>query len=88
MPINVFGNISPSINNGNKIDTSLIVQRPQMRSNYIEANIEEDIKMKNQVNIKNLLCPQENSDAICKSYVDNLFNDSSKIKNTAHRSEG
>ena len=51
-----------------------------MRSNYIEANVEEDMKMKNQVNIKNLLCPQENSDAICKSYVDNLSNDSSIIK--------
>ena len=40
--------------------------------------------MKNQFKIKNLPCPQENSDAVCKSHVDNLFNDSSIIKNTAH----
>ena len=41
--------------------------------------------MKKQVNIKNLPCPQENSDAVCESYVDNLFDDFSIIKNTAHR---
>ena len=40
--------------------------------------------MKNEFKIKNLIRPQENSDAVCKSYVDNLFNDSSIIKNTAH----
>ena len=40
--------------------------------------------MKNQFTIKNLTCPQKNSDAICKSYVDNLFNHSSTIKNTTH----
>ena len=39
--------------------------------------------MKNQFKIKNLYCTQENSDAVCKSYVDNLFNDSS-IKKTLH----
>ena len=82
MPINVFGNSSN--NNDNKIDTSLFVQKPYLRSNYIEANIEEDINMKNQFKVKNLPCPQQNSDAVCKSYVDNLFNGSSIIKNTAH----
>ena len=41
MPINVFGNSSHD--NNNKIDTSLFVQEPYLRSNYIEANIEEDI---------------------------------------------
>ena len=44
-----------------------------MRTNYIEANFENDIS-----------CPQENSDAVCKSDVDNIFNDSSIIKNTTH----
>ena len=41
MPINVFGN--SSYNNYNKIDTSLFVQKPYLRTIYIEANIEEDI---------------------------------------------
>ena len=38
--------------------------------------------MRNQYKIKNLPCPQENSDAVCKSYVDKLFNDPSRTKNT------
>ena len=62
----------------------LFVQKLYLGSNYIEANIEEDINMKNQFKQKNLPCPQKNSDAVCKSYVDNLFNDSSIIENTAH----
>ena len=40
--------------------------------------------MKNKYKIKNQLCPRENSDAVCKSEVDILFNDSSIIKNTTH----
>ena len=84
MPINVFGNSSSSHDNGNKIDTSLFVQKPYLRTNYIEANIEEDIDMKKKLKIKNLPSAQENSDAVCKSYVDNLFNDPSIIKNNIH----
>ena len=83
MPINVFGN-SNSNNSDNKIDTSLFVQKPYLKHNYIEANVEEDINMKNQFKIKNLPCPHENSDAVCKSYVDNLFNEPSIVKNNAH----
>ena len=82
MPINAFGN-SSSHDNNNKIDTSLFVQKPYVRSNYIEANIEEDIDLKNQYRIKNLPNPISTTEA-CKSYVDNLFNDPSIIKNTAH----
>ena len=82
MPIDVLGNSSSSYDNGNKIDTSLFVQKPYLRTNYIEANIEEDINMKNQYRIKNLPFPQENQDAVCKSYVDNLTNDSSILKNS------
>ena len=55
MPINVFGNSSHD--NNNKIDTSLFVQKPYLRSNYIEANIEEDIDLKNQYRIKNIPDP-------------------------------
>ena len=45
MPVNVFGISSYS---ENKIDTSLFVQKPYLRSNSIKANIKEDIDMKNQ----------------------------------------
>ena len=53
MPINVFGNSSSEINN--KIDTSLFVQKPYLRSNYIEANIEEDIDLKIQYRLKKII---------------------------------
>ena len=48
MPINVFGNSNSNDNNGIKIDTSFFVQKPCLRTNYKEANIEEDIDLKNQ----------------------------------------
>ena len=83
MPINVFGNSSFSYDN-NKIDTSLFVQKAYLRTNYIDSKIEENINMKNKFKTKNLPCPEENSDAFCKSYVDSLFNDSSLLKNTEH----
>ena len=40
-----------------KNDTSLFVQKPYLRTNYIEANIEEDIDLKNQYRIKNIPDP-------------------------------
>ena len=83
MPLDVFGNSSSSHDNGNKTGTCLFVQKRYLRTNYIEANIEEDINIKNQYKIKNLPCPQEKSDAVCKFYVDILFNDSS-MKKTLH----
>ena len=82
MPINVFGNSSN--NNDNKIDTSLFVQKPYLKTNYIEANIEEDIDLKNQYRIKNLPDPISIREAASKNYVDNLFNDPSIVKNDAH----
>ena len=82
MPINVFGNTSNT--SDNKIDTSLFVQKPYLTTNYIEANIEEDIDLKNQYRIKNLPDPTNIQDACSKHYVDNKFNDPSIIKNTAH----
>ena len=57
MPINVSGNFSHD--NNIKIDTSLFVQKPYLRTNYIEANIEEDNVLKNQFRSKNL--PDRNS---------------------------
>ena len=82
MPIKVFGNSSHD--NTIKIDTSLIVQKPYLRSNHIKAIIEKDIDLKNQFRIKNLPNPISLRLAASKSYVDNLFNDPSIIKNNAH----
>ena len=82
MPINVFGNSSN--NSVNKIDTSLFVQKPYLRSNYIESNIEEDIDLKNQFRIKNLPDPISIREAASKNYVDTKFNDPSIIKNSTH----
>ena len=84
MPINVFGN-SNSNDNGNQIDTSIFVQKPYLRAIYLEANIEEDIHLKNQYRIKNLPEPINLRELAPKHYVDNLFNDPSIIKNTAHK---
>ena len=44
MPISVFRNSSN--NSEHQIDTSLFVQKPYLRTNYIESNIEEDIDLK------------------------------------------
>ena len=82
MPINVFGNSSN--NSEQKIDTSLFVQKPYLRTNYIEANIEEDIDLKNQYRIKDLPDPLSIREACSKNYVDNLFNNPSILKNTDH----
>ena len=81
MPIIVFGNSSN--NSDNKIDTSMFVQKPYLRTNYIESNI-EDIDLKNQYRIKNLPDPISIREAASKNYVDKLFNDPSIVKNTEH----
>ena len=81
MPINVFG--KSSNNSDNIIDTSLFVQNPYLRHNYIEAN-SEDLDLKNQYRIKNLPDPISIRGAASKNYVDNLFNDSSIVKHTEH----
>ena len=80
MPINVFGNSSNNSDN-NKIDTSLFVQKPYLRTNYIESNIEEDIYLKNQYRIKNLPDPISIGEATSKNYVDNSINDVSLVRN-------
>ena len=55
-----------------------------MRTNYIEANIEEDIDFKNQFRIENLPDPISIREAASTNYVDDLFNDPSIVKNTEH----
>ena len=83
MPIIVFGNSSNF--SGDKTDTSLFVQKPNLRTNYIEANIEEKIDLKNKYQIKKLPDPTKLQDAFSKNYVDNKFNDPVIIKNSAYR---
>ena len=80
MPINVFGNSSNNNNNDNKIDTSLFVKKPYLRNNYIESNIEEDINLKNQDKIKNLINPIDLFDACNKNYIDNTIDESSLLR--------
>ena len=84
MPINVFGN-SNSSNSDNQIDTSLFVQKPYLRTNYIESNIGGDTDLINQYKIKSLPDPNHIKDACSKKYVGKLFNDSSIVKNNAHK---
>ena len=47
-----------------QIDTSNFVKKSYLKTNYIEANLEEDIDMKNQFYIKNLPNPINLDDAI------------------------
>ena len=82
MPINVVGNSSEK--SDNKIDTSLSVQKPYLRTNYIESNLGKDIDMKNQFRIKNLADPVTSRETASENYVDNLFSDPSIGKNNAH----
>ena len=75
MPIKIFGNNSNS--SEHKIETSLFVQKAYLRTNYTEANIEEDIEFENQFRNKNLPNPISIREAVSKNYVDNKFNDPS-----------
>ena len=88
MPINVFGSSSSAYDNGNETDTSLFLQKPNLITIYIESNYEEDIDLKNRYRIKSLPDPISIREACGKNYVnifiDNIFNDPSIIKNTAH----
>ena len=45
MVTNVIGKSSSSHGSGNKINTSLFVRKPFLRTNFIESNIEDDIDM-------------------------------------------
>ena len=86
MPIKVFGNSSN--NSDNKIDTSLFVQKPYLRTNYIESNIEEDINLKNQYRIKNLPDPISITEACNKNYIDNAIDKSSLVTNNKDNNFG
>ena len=65
--MNVFGN--SSTNSENEIDTSLFLQKPFSRTNYIESNIEEDIDLKNHFRIKSLKDPISIRDSCSKNIL-------------------
>ena len=69
----MYGNSNSNDNNGKKIDTSFFVSKPYLRTNYIEANIEEDIDLRIQYKIKKLPDPVNTQDACSKNYVDFIF---------------
>ena len=68
IPINVFGNSSN--NSDSKIDSFRFVQKPYLRSNYIESDRDHDINLKNQYRIINLPDPINDKDGINKIYID------------------
>ena len=68
MPINVIGNSNQ--NNASEIDTSQFVQKPYLKSNYIEENINHDIDLKNQYRILNIPNPIDDKDIVSKIYID------------------
>ena len=82
MPINVFG--KSTNNSDKKIDISLFVQKPYLRTIYIESNIEENIVLKSHLRNKNLPDPISIKEPAPKQYVDNFFNDPTKTKNPEH----
>ena len=82
MPIYVIGNSSNF--SENRIVTSIFVQKPYLRTKYIESNIEEDVDLKNQFGTKNLPGPKIIRQTCSENYADNLFNDPSIIRNSAH----
>ena len=80
MPINVLGNSFSSYDNSHKIDTSLFVQKPHLRTIYKESKIEEEIDLKNQYRNKKLPDPISIKEAASKLFVDNKINDPSRKK--------
>ena len=78
VPINAFGNSSN--NSEHKIETSFFVQKPYLRTNYLESKIEENIDLKNQYRKEHLPDPISIREAASKNYVDNNFKDSSFVK--------
>ena len=63
-----------------KLTLHFFLQKPYLRTDCIEANIEEHIGLKNQFRIKNLPDPISIREACSKNYVEYLFNDPSKVK--------
>ena len=72
MPIRVFG--SNSNNSENRVDTSIFVCKPHLKTNFIESTIEEDIVvLKNQSGIKFFFDTNSIREAASKKWVDKKF---------------
>ena len=78
MPINLFGNSSSIFEL--KIDTSLFVLKPYLRSNYLESDFEKDIHLRNRYRYKNIPDPSSIREpaflsitSFSKIYVDNII---------------
>ena len=82
LSIIVFG--KSSNNSENKKDTSLSAQKPYLRTNHLESNIEENINKENQYRTKNLKHPISIREADSKIFIDTLFSDPSILKNNTH----
>ena len=76
--MNVFG--STSLTGQANLDTTLFVQKPYLRTNYIESDMEQDIDMKQKFKIKNLLDPINANDAANKAYIDRNINESTLLR--------
>ena len=68
MPKIVFSNTSRKTEH--KIDTSLFVQNPYLRTICFESNIEDVSDLKNQIKTKNLHSLISPEEAASKGYVD------------------
>ena len=64
-------------------DTSSYVQKPYLRINYSESKKEEFIDEKNHSKTKNLPNPIDSHEPPTKLYLDILFKDPSRTKNSA-----
>ena len=62
----------------------MFVQKPYLRTKNLESNLEKDIDLGNQIRMKNLRDSIGIREACSQSYVGNLFNDTSILKNTTH----
>ena len=73
-----------SNNSRKKIDISLFVQKPCLRTKYWESKIEEDFDKGNQNRFQILFDPISIREPASKLYVDKNLKDPSIIKNTSH----
>ena len=80
MPTNVFENSSGST--VKEIDTSLIVKKPYLITDYIESNTNDNDTI-SQFRIKTLPDPSSMREPALKLYVDKL-NDPSILEKTLH----
>ena len=78
MPTKEFGIISRDTEI--KLDTSHFDQKPYLRFYYIESNIEPDLDLENQCEIKKQPISSSSQGAAAKVSVDNRCNDLSIIK--------